>query len=266
MKNEIVHLIIMGIQQLAKTILLNHVVTFQENRRLMPWGRHRKHSYDYILDRILFVLVTGCQWSRLEVENGSWKTIYHYFSLWSKANLFEKAYEDVLRVYRKIKGRTQEVIVDTSFIKNVFGTDCVGPSPFDRGRKATKVSTITDKYGIPLVFTFHRGNRNDSKILHHTLNKCKHDISGSTLYADKIYDTRECRDVLSSFDMENRISKKRQVVDKKDNKTRIAVEHTFSWLDKFRRIILRYEASVSRLRSFHYLAATCITGNRLILS
>ena len=56
----------MGIQQLAKTILLNHVATFQESKRVMPWGRYRKHSYDYVLDRI----ITDCQWSRLEVENG----------------------------------------------------------------------------------------------------------------------------------------------------------------------------------------------------
>ena len=249
--------------QSSKTILLNHVTGYHNEVRVTPSGRYRKHSYEYILDRILYVLVTGCQWSKLEVANGSWKTIYHYFSVWSKASLFEKAYSDVLQVYQKTKGKTKEVIVDTSFIKNVFGKDCVGPSPFDRGRKATKVSTVTDKNGVPLVFTFHRGNRNDSRTLYHTLTKCRIDLSGRQLYADKIYDTENCRSILQNMNIENRISKKKTVVCKQDNRTRIVVEHTFSWLDKYRRIILRYEGCVRSLKSFHYLAAIHLTGNRV---
>lgn len=255
----------MSIKQLARTILLNHIINFHDRLRVTPRGRSRKLTFEYVLDRVMYVLMTGCQWTKLEVVNGSWKSIYHYFSLWSKANLFEKAYDDVIKVYQKVKGRTREIIVDTSFIKNVFGRNCVGPSPFDRGRKATKVSTITDKHGIPLVFTFHRGNRNDSKTLYHTLKSCKHDVSGCTLYADKIYDTENCRNVLSSFHIENRISRKKKPVTRNDNRLRIVVEHTFSWLDKYRRIILRYDACVSRLRSFHYLAAIHLTGNRLLL-
>jgi len=255
----------MGLKQLARTILLNHVTRFQERLRVMLSGRYRKLSYEYILDRINFVLTTGCQWSKLEVVNGSWKTIYHYFSIWSKASIFESAYGDVLKVYRKVKGVSDEIIVDTSFIKNVFGRDCVGPSPFDRGRKATKVSTITDKFGVPLVFTFHRGNRNNSRTLYHTIQKCKCPIAGKKLYADKIYDTSHCKEVLEHFGIQNCISKKDAQVTKQNNRVRIVVEHSFSWLDKHRRIILRYEGYVSRLRSSHYLAATHITGNRCVI-
>jgi transposase len=42
------------------------------------------------------------------------------------------------------------------------------------------------------------------------------------------------------------------------------VEHTFGWLDKYRRIILRYDAHVHSFRSFHYLASTHLLGNRLL--
>ena len=255
----------MGLNQLAKTILFNRIKIFQQKQRVTQSGRYRKLSYEYILDRIIFVLVTGCQWTKLEVVNGSWKTIYHYFSIWSKANIFEYAYQDILNVYSKIKGISDELIVDTSFIKNVFGRDCVGPSPFDRGRKATKVSTITDKYGVPVVFSFHKGNKNDSRTLYHTLQKIKQPIIGKKLYADKIYDTQNCREILSKFQLQDYISKKRELVSKESNRVRIVVEHAFSWLDKYRRIILRYDACVNRLRSFHYLAAMHITSNRCSL-
>lgn len=247
---------------LAKTILLNRISRFHSSFS-SPIGRPRSLSFPYILDRIFFVLSTGCQWSRLPVSQGSWKTIYHYFALWSKHHLFQHAYDDLLRVYVKTRPRSNIRIVDTSFVKNVFGSQCVGPSPFDRGRNATKVSTITDPTGIPLVFTFHKGNRNDSRTLFHCLSKCHFLSPGDKLYADKIYDSSHCRDVLSHFQLQNCVSKKKQKTSKEDNRIRIAVEHTFGWLDKYRRIILRYDSHVHSFRSFHYLASSHLLGNRL---
>lgn len=250
------------ISSLAKTILLNHISRFHSSPSSV--GRSRSLPFPYILDRIHFVLSSGCQWSRLPVSNGSWKTIYHYFALWSKHNLFQHAYYDLLRVYRKIRPRSSTFIVDTSFVKNVFGRQCVGSSPFDRGRNATKVSAITDPTGVPLVFTFHKGNRNDSRTLFHCLSQCRFLIPNGKLYADKIYDTSHCKDVLNKFKLQNFISKKKQITSKEDNRVRLAVEHTFSWLDKYRRIILRYDSHISTFRSFHYLASTHLLGNRLL--
>jgi transposase len=251
----------MGINHIAKTILLNHIKQYHYSP--VVCGRRRSLELEYVLERIFHVLTTGCQWSKLEVVGGSWKTVYHYFSEWSKANLFKHAHDDLVQFYVKTRGLSSDLIVDTSFIKNVFGRNCVGPSPFDRGRNATKVSVLTDKHGMPLSFSFHRGNRNDSRTLHHTLTKCSLDIRGKALYADKIYDTENCRSVLSNFGLTDRLSRKGTKVAPAENKTRIVVEHCFSWLDKFRRILVRYEGCVGRLRSFHYLAALQLIGRRV---
>jgi len=118
------------------------------------------------------------------------------------------------------------------------------------GRNATKVSTITDNSGIPLIFTFHKGNRNDSQTLFHGLSKCQFISPGNQLYADKIYDSSHCKDVLSHFSLEICISKKRQPVSKKNNRIRIVIEHTFGWLDKYRRIILRYDSHIHHFEVF----------------
>lgn len=252
---------------LCKTILLNHILCFS-SKNSVPCdriiGRPRSVPFSYILDRVLYILSTGCQWSALPVSGCSWKTIYHYFSLWSKNHLFQHAYHDLVRVYLKIRPRSPIRIIDTSFVKNVFGKNCVGPSPFDRGRKATKVSAIVDHNGIPLGLTFHKGNRNDSRTLFHSLNKCKFISPSDHIYADKIYDTSHCKDVLSSFSLFNFISKKRQPVDKKSNRIRIKVEHTFGWLDNYRRIILRYDSHIHSFISFHYTACLHLLGNRII--
>jgi transposase len=257
-----VTVIVMSVSHLGLTILTNVVAEYESSsvyRKIK-----RRIPLEYVLDRIVHVLTTGSQWSQLEVVGGSWKTVYHYFSKWSSAHLFQKAYNHLLSVYLRSR-RTESVIIDTSFIKNVFGRDCTGPSPFDRGRKATKVSALVDQGGIPFVFTFHKGNRNDSRTLQHTLHKCPVPLAGVKLYADKIYDTSHCHSVLNRYGLTSFISRKKQAVGLSENRTRIVVEHTFSWLDidKCRRIIVRYECTVARLRSFHYLAATRLLGRRL---
>lgn len=252
------------LSSLARTILLNHIQHFHRSHTPSHAGRPRSLPFTFILDRIHYILSSGCQWSQIPLSMGSWKTIHHYFTIWSKHNVFHLAYNDLLRVYRKIRPKSNIVIVDTSFVKNIYGSDCIGKSPFDRGRNATKVSTITDQDGIPLIFTFHRGNRNDSRTLFHTVSKCKFIKKGSKLYADKIYDTTYCKDVLHKFELENCISKKRQPTLKGSNKIRIKVEHAFSWLDKYRRIIVRYDSHVHAFQSFHYLASIHLLGNRIV--
>ena len=247
---------------LARSILLNHV---KSHETVQKHGRPQKLSTDYVLERIVYVLRTGCQWSALPVQGGCWKTIYHYFAKWSKAHIFEHAYHDIVKVYTKV-GLSQNVVVDTSFVKNVWGRDCVGKSPVDRGRKATKVSVITDSRGTPLHLLFHPGNKNDSRSLPHLLTKsAKHvSLEGKTIYADKGYDTSNCHDTIRIHKLKNKVTKKRSTPNKSDNRKRIVVEHCFAWLDKFRRIIMRYDGFVCHFRSFHFLAASHITGSRIV--
>lgn len=120
------------------TALRNAIVhaldAYETQKERYPQGRRRKLSLAYILDRIFYVCRTGCQWSQLHVQNSSYKTVFHYFNLWSKARIFEDVFYDT------VKGRVPlggAVAVDTSFVKNVYGKDVTGRNPTDRGRKAT---------------------------------------------------------------------------------------------------------------------------------
>ena len=243
------------------SILMNHLRLHYTSNM----GRPRILELCYVLDRISYVLRTGCQWSNLPVQNGSWKTIYHYFAQWSKQHLFERAFHDLLQFYlRRRGGLSKNIVVDTSFVKNVWGRDCLGRSPVDRGRKATKVSAVTDDIGTPLYLLFHPGNKNDGKTMGHILEKLSKRISlkGSSLYGDKAYDNQPCRDILHRHGILDRITKKRTPSCKIQNRSRLVVEHAFSWLDKYRRIILRYDGLVCHFRSFHYLAALNLVSLR----
>ena len=157
---------------------------------------------------------------------------------------------------------------DTSFIKNLFGKDCVGPSPVDRGRKATKLSVVCDEIGVVHSLTFHPGNKNDSRILGHTLRQ-RHPSywEGKTLSADKGYDTDKCRGWVRENGMLDAIMRKvttKIAYPLAPTPRRTIVENVFAWIDTSRRLIMRYEKQIAVYRSFTYLALLPIVGRRVM--
>ena len=179
---------------IARNAIMHRIVQWNAHLVKNPQGRRQKLSIAYLLDRIFFVLKSGCQWSMLPVSGSSYKTVYHYFNKWSKASIFENSFYDVVS---KKKPLSSVLIVDTSFVKNALGKDVLGANPTDRGRKATKVSLLTDGQGAPLCSVFHKKNKIDGQTLRHLL-KTAHEKSKirncyRALLADKEYDSDICR-------------------------------------------------------------------------
>ena len=225
-------------------------------------GSKRKLNTAQILDRILHVCKAGCQWSHLPVEGASYKTVYHYFAIWSKARLFEHVFYDFANV--AASGNRGSLVLDTSFIKNVHGSDVVGPNPTDRGRMASKISLLTYSRGTPLCAVFHKANKHDGSTLKHTLETFQKKVAGhgnfSSLLADKGYDASHCRDVCKRHHLDPLIPRRRTA---DTYWGRYVVEQTFGLLDQFRRIRVRYETLVRNFKSMNFLALASIISRRL---
>ena len=110
-------------------------------------GPPRKLTIPYVIDRSLHVCSTGCSWRDLEVQGGSPKTVYHHFNRWSRQKVFDAEFYELAKHYSESQGQTRgDLVADTSFVKNVHGRTVVGKCPVDRGRKATKVSVLSDTH------------------------------------------------------------------------------------------------------------------------
>ena len=240
-----------------KNALFRKIVRYEESKLRCPQGRKRKASLAYLLDRILYICRTGCQWINLPVENVSPKTVFRHFNVWSRACLFEGAfYEEVAVKTRK----SHLLVADTSFVKNVYGREVLGRNPTDRARRATKVSLLTDGCGLPVAVSFHQANRADCKTLPHLLATAKRKVPNilvkfSAIAADKGYDSEECRQTCRSSGLDPIITKRGN---RDSAKQRYVVERTFGILDQFRRIKLRYEAKIHTFKSFHFVALLSI--------
>lgn len=255
----------MKIPSIVISVILN---TIEKTFPTSQLGAPRKVSNSDVLNYCFLVLRSGMPWRCLQYYTCSsgitWYTVYHRFIKWSKCNIFKKAYDAILNVYSKCRATRDPIhymFSDTTFIKNLFGEDCVGPCPTDRGRKASKLSIVSDDKGVVHSLTFHPGNKNDCRILGHTLSKRPRDYwKGKYLCADKGYDTQQCRAWLQQYEMKDAILQKKQNL--LLNKKRYIVENVFAWIDKSRRLLVRYDKRISTYQSFTYLALLSILGRR----
>jgi len=203
---------------------------------------------------------TGCQWSALQgIDGVCYKTVYHRFNLWSKHRLIEHVFYRLVSEYRAT--RQNPLAADTTSVKNVYGHDVKARNYADRGRMSTKVSVLSDSSAVPIALAFHEGNRSDATTLSHLLNetqrKTSSPLSGhSSLYADKGYDSETCRKTCISHGLQPCILRRGSPA--VWGGIRVAVEIAIGRMDKFRRVILRYDSHIRNFKSFHYLACACI--------
>jgi transposase len=61
-------------------------------------------SFRKVLDGILYVLRTGCQWKMLPREYGSGSTCHRRFQQWSSSKVFQKLWARLLKVYDDVVG------------------------------------------------------------------------------------------------------------------------------------------------------------------
>jgi len=229
---------------------------YQLDVRVGSRGRPRVLSTTEAIDKVLFVCRTGCQWSALQgIDGVCYKTVYHRFNLWSKHRLFEHVFYQLVSEYRAT--RLNPLAADTTSVKNVYGHNVKGRNYADRGRMSTKVSVLCDSSAVPIALAFHEGNRSDATTLSHLLNEAQRPLSGhSSLYADKGYDSETCRKTCISHGLQPYIPRRGSPA--VWGGIRVAVEIAIGRMDKFRRVILRYDSHIRNFKSFHYLACACI--------
>lgn len=78
--------------------------------------------FRYVLDGILYVLRTGCQWKALPREYGSGSTCHRRFQQWVRDGVFEKLWVKLLNRYDDIKGiKWKWLSLDSSSVKAPLG-------------------------------------------------------------------------------------------------------------------------------------------------
>lgn len=87
-------------------------------------GRPRKWEMWQILNALLYVVRTGCQWRMVPTNLPPWQTVYGYFRRWKKNGLWEHINEALVKKVRVKYGRKAEPsagILDSQSVKTSEG-------------------------------------------------------------------------------------------------------------------------------------------------
>ena len=237
-----------------------------------PGSRGRPPTpYRLVFDAIVYVLRTGCQWQALpRHEYAPPSTVHGVYRKWVKAGLFQKAWRRLLAHYDERLGIDWKwQALDGAITKAPLGGEATGPSPVDRGKRGTKRSLLTDRRGAPLSVVVTAANTHDKTVALQTLDQLMAERPGKRVYRlhhlclDKGYDYV---DVVAGVRAREYILHMRQRGQddrpkkgaKKHPARRWVVERTHSWMNRFRRLLIRWEKKVENYEAMIHLACVLI--------
>jgi putative transposase len=252
-----------------------------------PAPSHAKGGRPRMPDRrafeaMIYVLRTGIQWNALPKEMGASSTVHERFQEWERAGFFERLWEEELARYDELEGIEWEwQAMDGAMTKAPLGKgasgQATGKNPTDRAKMGTKRSMLTDGAGIPLAVAVEGANRHDSKLLVASLDGLivarpdapeVQEAAGRSeqhLCLDAAYDSEEVRQELAARSYESHISpaEKNKRIERKlearrrevgGRARRWVVERTHSWLNRSRRLLVRWEKKTENYLGFIHLA------------
>ena len=228
------------------------------NGRVVAQGRPRVFTASDLLTLFTKMCRTSQPWSAIHPQ---YKTLHRNFRQLVDGGVFESIQRQIVRIYTSRRS-AQHHITDTKYIKNVLGRDVIGRNPTDRGRMATKLSTITDHSGVVLLFALFPGNTSDQRVLPPTLQDFRAP-PGMELFADKGYDSRSNRAYITSCGYRDRISRRGQKRLPNGSRKRIRIEHSYARLKQFRHLRDRYDHLATSFRAFVVIANICIIDQEL---
>lgn len=242
-------------------------------RKPHPLGCHRPRVDDrQAMDAIFFVLRTGCQWKALKaISLCSRSSTHRRFHKWTAAGVFLALWTHGLGAYEALQGVDWAgLAMDGAMTKAPLGGKKVGKNSTDRGKIGTKRSVLTDGSGVPSGLAVEGANRHDLKMARATIASVPVARPAPTpeqpqgLGLDKGDDLDEVRDLLAKFGLTAHIRTRGEeaytIKQEAGYKARRwVVERTPSWMNRFRRVLIRWDKNVGNDLAILHLACAYMT-------
>ncbi|MCU0508488.1 MAG: IS5 family transposase [Anaerolineae bacterium] len=220
-------------------------------------------------DAIFYVLRTGCQWQALDqTELVPHSTAHDRFQAWVEADVFLKLWQSGVERFDELRGIDWDWLsMDGAMSKAPLGGKKTGPNPTDRGKEGVKRSLLTEGHGVPVGLAVAGANRHDMKLVRATLDSVivarpePMTEQPQGLCLDKGYDYQQVRDTVTEFGFTAHIKARGEEAQAIKHEAgfrarRWVVERTHSWMNRFRRILIRWEKKPENYIAFlHFTCA-----------
>jgi len=244
---------------------------WQVIRQLLPRRRRRGRKpicRRWVVNAILYVVRTGCQWRMLPTDFPRWSTVYGIFWQWRNEGIWQKVHDALREKVRRAAGKKSTptvAIIDSQSVRTAEGGEKRG---YDAGKKITgrKRHLAVDTLGLILTALVHQADWQDQTGGWWVMEKLDEQFRRlKVIFGDCAYGRNDLPDwVKGTFGwilqtVLRPVGLKNFVVLPK----RWIVERTFAWLARHRRHSKDYEKTTSSAEALIYIAMIPLMSKRL---
>lgn len=231
-------------------------------------GRPRKWPMREIMNALLYIASTGCQWRMLPKDFPPFSTVQKYFYWFRDDRLLEKINHQLLFTCREARGRRPQPSAGVIDSQSVKTTESGGIAGYDAGKKVKgrKRHILTDTEGFLVTALVHAADVQDRDGAPAVLMEARDKFPWLRhIFADGGYAGQKLRGALRKHgDWEIDIIKRSdrakgfEVLPR-----RWVVERTFAWLGRSRRLAKDWEKCWTSAIAWLFIAHIRIATRRL---